>query len=139
MNKVVHFEIAADDVSRAKKFYNAIFDWKFVDMPGMDYVMIHTVPTDKEGMLQETGGINGGMFKRPNLKGNLSIENAGNGGENAYVCTVGVENINETSAKVTAAGGKVIMPKKEIPSIGFTARCLDTEGNIFTLIQPSRS
>jgi hypothetical protein len=32
MNKVVHFEIPADDVARAKEFYGSIFDWELQDM-----------------------------------------------------------------------------------------------------------
>jgi len=29
VSRVVHFEIHADDVERAKTFYNAVFDWSF--------------------------------------------------------------------------------------------------------------
>jgi predicted enzyme related to lactoylglutathione lyase len=31
MSRVVHFEIQADDVERAKSFYAAVFDWSFED------------------------------------------------------------------------------------------------------------
>jgi len=31
MSRVVHFEIQADDVERAKEFYAAVFDWTFQD------------------------------------------------------------------------------------------------------------
>jgi len=30
MNSVVHFEIPADDVERAKKFYSENFGWKLI-------------------------------------------------------------------------------------------------------------
>ena len=33
MNKVQHFEIPADDIARAKKFYAQVFDWEFEDYP----------------------------------------------------------------------------------------------------------
>ena len=33
MNKVQHFEIAVDDISRAKKFYEGLFGWKTTEMP----------------------------------------------------------------------------------------------------------
>ena len=42
MGKVVHFEIPADDLSRAKKFYNTVFAWKASDVPEMEYVMLGT-------------------------------------------------------------------------------------------------
>lgn len=133
-NKVVHFEIAADDFERAKKFYGGIFDWKFMTWGEgeTDYVLIQTVVTNETGMPTEPGGINGGMFKRQNKK-------ADGDGENAFVCTVEVENLDETLKKVEEAGGKVVMPKKEVPMIGFVARCLDLDGNIFGLIQPTIS
>ena len=31
MSRVVHFEIQADDVERAKSFYETVFDWYFED------------------------------------------------------------------------------------------------------------
>ena len=34
-------------------------------MPGMPYWMIHTVPTDEEGMTLEPG-VNGGMYQKEN-------------------------------------------------------------------------
>lgn len=132
MNGVVHFEIAVADFEKAKKFYGSIFDWKFVTWGEgeVDYVIIQTVKTDKQGMPQESGGINGGMYIRqtPLTEGF---------GENAYVCTVQIENIDETLKKVTDNGGKIVMAKKEVPTIGFTARCTDPDGNIFGLIQPN--
>ena len=131
-NKVIHFEIAVDDFKRAKKFYSAIFNWKFVTWGEVetDYVLIQTVATDDKGMPKEPGGINGGMFKRPKKR-------AEGKGENAYVCTVEVENVDATLKKVEGAGGKIVMPKREVPGIGFSARCLDLDGNIFGLLQPA--
>ncbi|OGD91294.1 hypothetical protein A3D07_01375 [Candidatus Curtissbacteria bacterium RIFCSPHIGHO2_02_FULL_42_15] len=132
-NKVIHFEIAVSDFERAKKFYSSLFDWKFLTwVEGeTDYVLIQTVGTDDKGMPQEPGAINGGMFKRPSKR-------AEGEGENAFVCTVEVEDIDETLKKVEDAGGKVIMPKREVPGIGFSARCFDLDGNIFGLLQPAR-
>ena len=45
---IVHFEIPADDVERARKFYSTLFDWKIEKMEvmkdgdKMDYWMIST-------------------------------------------------------------------------------------------------
>jgi len=33
MPKVVHFEIPADDLDRAKAFYSAVFGWQLQTMP----------------------------------------------------------------------------------------------------------
>ena len=64
MDKVQHFEIPCDDMERAKKFYGEIFGWRIFDIPDMGYTMVHTAPTDEQGMIQEKGVINGGMTKR---------------------------------------------------------------------------
>ena len=47
MPSIVHFEIPADDIERAKKFYSNLFGWKIEGMPGMEpgmeYLMIDTL------------------------------------------------------------------------------------------------
>ena len=61
MTRVIHFDIQADNIERAKKFYNKVFDWKIeqvmkkTDGP-MDYWMVNT---------GEGPGISGGMSVRP--------------------------------------------------------------------------
>ncbi|HLD97299.1 MAG TPA: VOC family protein, partial [Candidatus Nanoarchaeia archaeon] len=60
MDKVVHFEIPADDMTRAEKFYNDNFGWKItkVPMPGGEYFLVNTVDTDEKGMPKSPGAIN---------------------------------------------------------------------------------
>ena len=36
MSAIVHFDVPADDAERAKKFYSALFGWKFEPVPGME-------------------------------------------------------------------------------------------------------
>jgi predicted enzyme related to lactoylglutathione lyase len=50
-----------------------------------------------------------------------------------------VENIDEYLEKVADLGGKVIMPKQQIPTVGYIALALDPEGNSFGLLQPERT
>ena len=40
MSKVVHFEIPADDLDRAKNFYGSVFGWELQTMP-MDGGGVH--------------------------------------------------------------------------------------------------
>jgi predicted enzyme related to lactoylglutathione lyase len=42
MSSIVHFEIPADDLQRAKTFYIDLFGWKFEGVQGMDYMMVDT-------------------------------------------------------------------------------------------------
>ena len=63
MNRVMHFEIHADDMDSAEKFYKSVFGWGFEHMgPEFgNYVVIRTgdpMPDSKDP------GINGGMIKR---------------------------------------------------------------------------
>ena len=124
MDKVVHFEIPADDLERAQKFYKSIFGWDIIKtpMPGAEYYIVHTVKTDKEGMPQELGAINGGMMKRM-AKGE------------APVIVINVANLDEYSEKVKKGGGRVVMPKMQVGDMGLYARITDTEGNIIGLWQ----
>lgn len=125
MNKtLVHFEIPANEIEKLKTFYEKLFDWKFVHspIPGMDYWLIHTVPTDEEGMTQEPG-INGGMYKKEN-----EMQKPTN--------WISVEDIDSYTAKLVKFGGTIIVEKMMIPGVGFTAIGLDPEGNQIALMQP---
>jgi predicted enzyme related to lactoylglutathione lyase len=123
-NRIVHFEIEAADKERAKRFYSQAFGWQMQQMGSEmgDYVVVTT------GDPKEPGGINGGIFGTPP------------GGQkelNGYSCTVAVDNIDQAMSSVRSAGGEVMGDKMDIPGIGLYVRCKDTEGNIFTLLQPS--
>lgn len=128
MNRVVHFEIQADDLGRAKKFYSGVFGWEFQDWPMLDgsaYVGVMTAPKDSKEL-----GINGGLLKRP------CPAPAPEQGTNAYVCTVQVENFDETAKKILASGGVVAMPKFALVGMAWQGYFLDTEGNTFGIHQP---
>jgi predicted enzyme related to lactoylglutathione lyase len=122
-NRIVHFEIEATDQQRAKNFYAQAFGWEMQQM-GEDmgnYVVVVT------GDPKEPGGINGGIFRSPTgAQKEL----------NAFSCVVGVDNIDQAMAKVKSAGGELLGDKMDIPTIGTFIRCKDTEGNIFTMLQP---
>ena len=123
---IIHFEIPANNIEELSKFYSSLFDWKFIHTPveGMDYWVIHTVPTDDKGMPQRPG-VNGGMFPRqPEQKGINPVN---------YIT---VENIDEYIEKVTKLGGKILMPKQQVPTVGYIALAMDPEGNQFGLLQP---
>ena len=119
---VVHFEIPADDVEKLRKFYGELFGWKIEKMPGpVEYWGIATVPVDEKGMPQRPG-VNGGMMKRQNP-------------ENKPVNYIAVESVDEYVKKIEALGGRVIVPKMEVPGIGWWALALDPEGNQFAIMQ----
>jgi predicted enzyme related to lactoylglutathione lyase len=55
---------------------------------------------------------------------------------NAYVCTIGVETLDETLTSIVANGGEIVVAKHEIPGIGTLAYVKDPDGNIFGVLQP---
>ena len=120
MGKVVHFEIPADDVTRAKEFYGSVFEWGMQDMPGMDYTIIQTVEVDEQQMPKEPGAINGGLMQRT-------------ADTPAPVITIDVEAIDDALKKVEAGGGSVVQGRTEIPNMGAFAYFKDTEGNVLGL------
>ena len=76
---IVHFEIPASNVGKLKTFYEGLFGWKIVKTPmeGMEYWLIHTVPTDDKGMSLRPG-VNGGLFqKQPQQEGMIGFLPAG--------------------------------------------------------------
>ena len=111
MTTIVHFDIPAENIKRAKNFYEKLFDWKIEPVPGpMEYYNITT--KDEKG----NEGIAGGIVQRelPEQK----ITNF-----------IGVSSINEYIKKIENLGGKILMPKTTIPGFGYLATFIDTEGN----------
>jgi len=107
---IVHFEINAKDANRAKRFYTSVFGWKYKDseIPGIEYYVIDGV---------NPGGAINPMQQDP--------------GPVVYFDT---DDIDASIATVRKAGGKSD-DKMPIPSQGWFAACVDTEGNKFSLFQ----
>jgi len=126
MGKVVHFEIPADDLLRAKKFYSTVFGWRMNEIPEMEYVMVGTTESDENGTPREPGAINGGMLKRQD-----PVRNP--------VLTIDVESIDDTLASVEKNGGRIVREKLAVGDMGFAAYFRDSEGNVIGLWQnPSK-
>jgi predicted enzyme related to lactoylglutathione lyase len=126
MNRVVHFEIPADNLERAKRFYSDIFGWKLTQLgPEMgNYVLAHTGPTDEKGMTQDTAFINGGLMKRePSVQ--------------APVLVLAVDDADAAVERVKKAGGRLVGEILEIPTVGRYAYVQDTEGNVIGVIKPA--
>lgn len=136
MNRVVHFEIHASDVEASKKFYSDVFGWEMQQMGSEygNYVMIKTGPgpdeTAKGTVKMEDVGINGGMMMRNAPKPPQGV------GPNAFVCIIGVDNIDTYYDKAKNAGGVVAMDKMDVPNVGKLAYFKDPDENLFGIIQP---
>jgi predicted enzyme related to lactoylglutathione lyase len=116
MARVVHFEVPSTDLAASRKFYENVLGWQLTKWEGpMDYWLVSTgdpaVP-----------GINGGLGGAANEF-------------HATVNTVDVENLDEVIKLVQANGGQVIMPKDEIPGVGWLAYVKEPGGAVLGLMQ----
>jgi uncharacterized protein len=119
MPRPVHFEIHADDLPRCRAFYEALFGWTFTEyMPGF-YYLITTGPDSEPG-------INGGLVKRQGGQGDKVI---------AFVCTIGVPDLDAAIARFKELRGVVAMEKHAIPKVGWNFYGKDPEGNVFGMHQ----
>jgi hypothetical protein len=125
MAGVVHFEIQADDLDRAKAFYAHAFGWTFEDWSG-----VTGSPYWGIGTGEGEPGIAGGLLARP------APAPAPGQGTNAFVCTVAVEDYDATEARILAAGGQVALPKQALTGMAWQGYYLDPEGNTFGIHQP---
>ena len=111
-NHVCHFAVHADDLPRARTFYENVFGWSFEPWGPPDFFLIST----------GDGGIRGALQKRRE-----PVEGRGVIG---YECTIAVEDVTAIAAAVEEHGGKVLVPEMEIPTVGRLIQFEDTEGNV---------
>lgn len=115
-NHVVHFAIQADDVQRAKTFYENAFEWTIEPWGPPGFFNIRT----------GEGGIMGALEKR-------TVPLSGTG-TRAFVCTIAVAELDEAIVAIQRAGGTV-GERHTIPSVGKLAQFSDTEGNVVMVMQ----
>ena len=123
-NNVDFFAINADDVPRARTFYETVFNWRFEPWgpPGF-----YLIDTGKE----PSGAIRGALQERRELaRGQKMI---------GFECTISVANIDQAIRAIEANGGRLATPKSHIPTVGTVAYFFDPEGNVAGIIQRERS
>ncbi len=128
-NRVIHFEVHAKDQDATQKFYETVFGWQIQDMgPKMGNYRLITTGKDMPG--EKWPGINGGMNPR---KGDIP---KGGDAVNAFVCTIGVDDIDAYIEKVKKAGGTLATDTMDVPEVGKLIYCKDLDGNLFGMLQP---
>lgn len=94
-NPFCHVELQTNDVAKAKKFYQDLFDWKLQDMPEMGYAMI------------EVGeGTGGGMMKNP-------VPNM----PSSWMAYVLVEDVKASTKKAKSLGANVVKDSPRCPGM----------------------
>ena len=105
---VVHIEISAKDREAAGKFYADLFSWEIQQMPEMNYATFST----GEGEV--------GVGLSPVMENNPAGTTA------AYI---GTDDIDATLAKAVSLGAQILVPKTEIPGMGWFGIFKDLTGN----------
>ena len=119
MNTIGYFEIQSSEPDRDIKFYQTVFDWKFIkeEFVPIEYYRI------------ETNSINGGLLKRP-----AKVPPA-ESGTNAFVCSVLVESFDKTNDLILQNGGQVALPKFAIPGRCWQGYFIDLDNNTFGIFE----
>ena len=101
----------------ALEFYESVFGWTTQKADGPQaYWLMTTGPNDEPG-------INGGLMRRRD-----DMPPTFN--------TIQMASVSETTKKIKAQGGEVVLERFAIPGVGYQAYCRDTEGNMFGIHQP---
>ncbi len=119
-NHIRHFAVHADDVDRARTFYEAVFAWRFEPWGPPNFYLIHTGP-DHDGALQ------GALQERQ-----TPLDGSGMRG---YECTIGVDDLDAVLALIPRSGGTVTSRPFVIDGVGRLAFFHDTEGNRVGVMQ----
>ncbi len=108
----VHIEIASTDPERTKKFFEDVFEWDFEGVPEMNY---HTY----EAPSPPHGGLMSPMEnQRPGILNYLLSH-----------------SIDEDIKKIESAGGHILLPKMEIPGVGWWASFEEPTGIVLALFE----
>lgn len=111
---VIHFELWTKNPEKVTDFYAKVFDWNIQNIPEMNY---RIVDTGGQGI---NGGIMTPKMGEPPWPGNMSFY-------------IDVEDLEAYSEKVKAAGGKIVVPRMDVPGAGSFTLFEDPDGRVMGL------
>lgn len=111
---IVHIEFSAEDREAAGKFYRELFGWEIVQIPEKNYATFDSGDN-------VSGGLNPVTDTNP----------AG-----TVLVNISTDDIAASLAKAESLGGKIVVPKSEIPDIGWFGIFSDPTGNVVGLFTP---
>lgn len=119
MNSVGWFEIYVDDMSRAKKFYEGVFNKKLEPIDSADAeIQMLSFPGDMKGY-----GANGALVKMEGVQA----------GHNSVLVYFSCLNCALEESRVQEFGGQVMKSKFSIGNYGFVSLVADSESNMIGL------
>jgi hypothetical protein len=115
-NPVVHLELNTTDVSKAKAFYGALFDWKPEDVP---------TGLSTYTRLGSSRGAAGGMLRHPAA-----------GASSAWLAYVMVDDIAAATEKAKLLGATLMQDVTEVPGMGWLCIIIDPTGAALGIWKP---
>lgn len=112
-----HFAINADDVGRAKIFYEQVFGWRFDPWGPPGFYQVKNAGQGVLGALQQRRELAPG------------VRMAG------YEASMGVQDLRAAMAAIEAGGGRILMQPYRIEGVGELVYFEDTEGNLVGAMQ----
>jgi predicted enzyme related to lactoylglutathione lyase len=118
----IWYELMTPDPAGAKAFYDAVVGWSI--LPG-------TTETDGYGFLAKPDdAMVGGVMT-------LSAEMACHGARPCWLGYIGVDDVDASVTAIEAAGGKCLMPARDVPMVGRIAMVADCCGAPFYVMTPN--
>ncbi|SPQ26225.1 b74375f8-e0a9-43bc-ad4c-6d87b52f8971 [Thermothielavioides terrestris] len=130
--EICWLEVPCTDIDRALSFYSAVLGWESANPEGCPSPLPGPMEgTDAVHMFRR-GRMHGAFVKMSSPDGVAAVVDAAHPAKAPVLASYNVSSIEETLAKVEAAGGRVHVPKTAIAggSMGYFARFVDTEGNL---------
>ncbi|NEN24961.1 VOC family protein [Cryomorpha ignava] len=119
-NPIVWFEIYVDNMNRAQKFYETVFDVKLSELPMPDTLdsdmKMMAFPSDMDGP-----GASGVLVKMAGFES----------GKNSVLVYFHSEDCSIEEKRIEKAGGAIQQGKQSLGEFGFMVLATDTEGNMF--------
>ena len=117
VNVMRWFAVNADDVQRAKAFYERVFGWTCEPWGPPDFYVVRNAGAT----------LNGGLHERGELKpGSRTL---------GFEVSFGVADAKQLVRAVEAAGGRMTQQPSEVPGVGLICYFEDTEGNVIGACQ----
>ena len=113
-NPIIHWDLVVSDVAKARAFYGKLFAWRFEDAGFPGYALIDTGKAPGGGLTSDPGPAPG-----PRLTTYFEVT-----------------DLQRTLHDVVELGGKVLVPRTEIPMVGAWALFADPDGIQVGVLQP---
>ncbi len=106
---IVHVEIAAEDPQTVSAFYSSLFGWQLQPVPSMNYIRFQSVDGTTGGFVGEGGPLG-------HHAGELLVY-------------FGSQDVEADLRRAVELGGRIVVPKTEIPNTGWFGILEDPAGN----------